>query len=155
MWESEGERVGEREYVYLKTYGDMQRNKRKEKSQTSEMKGPREILRIEKLTLIAVLLLLWLNTKTLCLGITPLKIQIPRDKVQLFTLGSPSSHLGCQGLHPFITGTGLTVGHWHLIIKIWETVWRRRNNESWSNRNNRCALRHSNSIFRWGKKSLR
>lgn len=57
--------MGEREYVYLKTYGDMQRNKRKEKSQTSEMKGPREILRIEKLTLIAVLLLLWLNTKTL------------------------------------------------------------------------------------------
>lgn len=58
MRESKGERVGEREYVNLKTYGDMQRNKSKEKSQTSETKGPTAVLRIEKPTLIAVLLLL-------------------------------------------------------------------------------------------------
>lgn len=146
----EGERETETR-IYFKGYGNLWRNRRKKKARL--LKG-KEHVTSENWKLQR-------NCYSLCschesisrvfhLGITPFKIQIPREFIPFaftwLTIRTPlidlerTEHLQ----YSFDCGSG------QLFMKIQDTN-TRRNNVSWTNKMFvQCSFYHSNSILRWG-----
>lgn len=112
----------------------------------------RSVLRIERPTWIAVLSAPAMNRhqRVFHLRIILFRIQIPGKLIPfLFTwLPIPTPPGGVERTEHL---------HYSLdwrsrqFMKIQDTVLR-RNNGSWTNKNNRCSFYHSNSIFRWGNR---
>lgn len=146
MREGERKRDRDREKNLFERIWDVPRNKTKQNNKGEKpdfwKEGNKGSLRIERPTLIAVLSTSAVDqhqelSVSVCL---PSSFKF----LGIESRNSRGGWIPSVQAEPWLWGMGWS------IRKIQETDSRRRNNGSWTNRNNRCPLHHFNSIFRWG-----